>query len=247
MNLLATSVPGQVKFFIQFVIVNVFLSCSFELLRVPAVSKAFIRKYIGPNLSEKEKAKPFLSLVPLTEPDQMQFPTVFADVILYIMILLVYSCIAPIMSYVMFVIFAMLLVTYRNQFIFIYNAKDDQGGLLWSKTMKSILLTIFIAQFTLIGVMTIKQSVLSVTLLLPLLTITTLFSLYLEQQHYRVTNCLPSTICKHVDGMNEGKLDKSFLEGQYIQPALKAKILLPEHEICENVEEKSESEAAGVV
>ncbi len=241
MNLLATSVPGQVKFFIQFVIVNVFLSCSFELLRIAPVAKAYARRFVGPNLTEKEKARPFMGLAPLTEPEKLEFPTVLGDIILYMMILLVYSCIAPIMSYVMFVIFGMLLVTYKNQFIYIYNAKHDEGGNLWSKTVRAILLIMFIAQFTLIGIMSLKQSVVCSTLLVPLLAITSLFALYLEQEHYKVTVFLPSTICNYVDTINEGRLDKSFLQGQYVQPALKAKILLPNDSTNENENEEERS------
>lgn len=105
----------------------------------------------------------------------------------------------------------------------------------------------FIAQLTLIGIMSIKQSVLSSTLLIPLIIITALFSMYLEQQHYKVTKFLPSTICKHVDAINKGTLDKSFLEGQYIQPALKTKILVPEDESAGNEEQLDEDEAHGVV
>jgi hypothetical protein len=225
LELLATSVPGQVKSFIQFVLVNVFLTCSLELLRVLRVAKAFIRSRVGPNLTEKERNTVFMGLEPLTEPELMDFPLAFAEVVLYCMILLVYSCIAPIMSYVMFIIFGLLLITYSNQFIFVYSAKFDQGGVLWSRMVKITLFSMLVAQATLIGIMSMKQSTLSSTLLVPLSWITILFALYLEQQHYRVTEYLPSTICKRVDSKNHGKLDMSFLEGQYAQPALKTKIL----------------------
>ena len=226
-ELLATSVPGQVKSFIQYVIVNSFLSCGFELLRATAVAIAFARTCVGPNLSEKERNTTFMGLKPLTAPAEMDFPMVFAENILYLMILLVYSCIAPIMSYVMLLIFTMLLVTYTNQFIFIYNAASDEGGVLWSKMVKIILLCMLIAQVTLVGIMSIKQSVLSSTLLLPLIGFTILFALYLEQEHYKVTFFLPSTNCRHADIANQDKLDKTCLSGQYVQPALWTKVLVP--------------------
>jgi hypothetical protein len=206
--------------------------------------KAYFRSFIGPNLSEKERNTTFMGLQPLTELEDMDFPMVFAEIVLYIMILLVYSCIAPIMSYVMLLIFAILLVTYQNQLIFIYSAANDQGGMLWAKMVKIILWCIFIAQITLLGIMTLKQSALSSTLLIPLICCTVIFAVYLQQQHYIVTKFLPSTICKQVDIQNHGKLDYAFLKGQYIQPALHTKILLPSYfqdeenniENCENGE-----------
>ncbi len=169
-----------------------------------------------------------MGIKPLTEPDEMDFPVVFAETVLLLMILLVYSCIAPIMSYVMLMIFVVLLVTYMNQFIFIYSATNDQGAVFWSKMIKIILLCMLIAQVTLIGVMGIKESALSSTLLIPLFCATVLFALYLEQQHYKVTNYLPSTICRLTDDENRGTLDYTFLSGQYIQPALKAKPMQPD-------------------
>ena len=229
MELLATSVPGQAKSFIQFVIVNVLVTCALELTRVIRVVKAYARSKVGPNLSEEERARVFIGLEPLTKPEEMDFPMAFAEVVLYFMILLVYSCIAPIMSYVMFVMFGLLLITYKNQFIFIYSAHSDQGGILWTRMIKITLVAMLIAQVTLIGIMSIKQSALSSALLVPLGWGTFLFGLYLEQQHYKVTNSLPSTLCKRADRKNRGRLDKTFLEGQYIQPSLKVKILLPTH------------------
>lgn len=126
MELLATSVPGQVKSFIQFVLVNSFLTSGLELLRVNRVTSSFLRSMIGPNLTEKDRNMQFMGLSPLTEPEEMDFPLAFAENVLYVMILLVYSCIAPIMSYVMLFVFTLTLVTYQNQFIFIYPVKFDQ-------------------------------------------------------------------------------------------------------------------------
>eukprot|EP00551_Chaetoceros_affinis_P006458 CAMPEP_0203685338 /NCGR_PEP_ID=MMETSP0090-20130426/48496_1 /ASSEMBLY_ACC=CAM_ASM_001088 /TAXON_ID=426623 /ORGANISM="Chaetoceros affinis, Strain CCMP159" /LENGTH=1259 /DNA_ID=CAMNT_0050554529 /DNA_START=115 /DNA_END=3894 /DNA_ORIENTATION=- len=228
MELLATSVPGQVKSFIQFVIVNVFITCSLELLRVLRVIKAFIRSKIAPDLTENDRTSTYLGLEPLTEAEEMDYPLIFAEVVLYFMIVLVYSCIAPIMSFVMMILFILLLVTYQNQFIYVYSSVNDQGGLLWPRMVKMLLFYMIIAEVTLIGIMSIKQSAISSTLLVPLAWCTVLFGMYLQQQHYNVTNYLPSTIAKGRDVKNHGRLDTSFLKDAYMQPALMTKILLPE-------------------
>ena len=73
MELLATSVPGQVKSFIQFVIVNVFITCSLELLRVVRVIKAYVRSKIAPDLTEKDRTSVYLGLEPLTEAEEMDY------------------------------------------------------------------------------------------------------------------------------------------------------------------------------
>jgi hypothetical protein len=174
-----------------------------------------------------------MSLQSLTELGDMNFPMAFAEIALYIMILLVYSCIAPIMSYVMLLILAILLITYQKQLIFIYSAVNDQGGMLWAEMVKIIVwcIFVFIAQITLLGtcIMSFKQSALSSTLLIPLICCTVIFTVYLQQQHCIVTNYLPPNICKHTDIQNHGKIDYVFLKGQYIQPALHTNILLPNY------------------
>ncbi len=226
MELLATSVPGQVKSFIQFVIVNVFITCGLELLRVARVAKAFIRSKLAPNLTETDRKSVYLGLEPLTEPEEMDYPLIFAEVVLYLMIVLVYSCIAPLMSFVMLILFVVMLVTYQNQFIYVYSSVHDQGGILWTRMVKILLFYMIVAEVTLIGIMSIKQSAISSSLLVPLAWCTFLFAVYLQQQHYRVANYLPSTIAKRQDLKNHGR-DASFLKDAYIQPALKTKILLP--------------------
>lgn len=226
-GMVAKNVPSQAKSFIQYILVSVLLGCGLEVLRLAKVIKAFIRRYIGPNLTDEERKTTYMGFSPLTEPDEMDFPISMAEIILYIMILLVYGCIAPIMSYVMLMAFGLMLITFTNQFIFIYTAASDEGGSLWPKMVKVTLICVVIAELILIGLMSLNQSVLSSILLIPLLCCSILFIVYLEQQHYRVINVVPSTMCKLEDRENEEKLDKSFLKGQYTQPALKAKMTLP--------------------
>ena len=141
------------------------------------------------------------------------------------MILLVYSCIAPIMSFIMALCFSLLRLTYRNQLLYIYPSTQDSGGILWEKMIRIMMSCIIIAETTLIGILSIKQGLIATTLMIPLLVITVLFSLYLGQRHYLVTGHLPSTQCKRADISKKGKLDFSFLKGAYDQPSLRVKEL----------------------
>jgi len=225
--LLATSVPNQVSSFIQFIIVNVLINCAIEITRVVTLIKAYMRRYVGPRLTEKERNKVFFGLAPLTEPEEMEsFPLSFAEIILYMVFLLVYSCIAPIMSYIMFVAFGVMLLVYQNQFIYIYDPTGDEGGAMWSKFVKIMLASVLMSEIVLIGIMSLNKSVLSLILMIPLVIGTVLFMIYIGQEHYKVIDRLPSTIGKLEDEKNETTLNKAFLRGQYLQPALKAKLEL---------------------
>lgn len=65
-------------------------------------------------------------------------------------------------------------------------------------------------------------------LMAPLLVITTLFSFYIHQQHFRVAEYLPAHACAAADRKNAVDFDASFLHDAYLQPELKVKEELPD-------------------
>jgi hypothetical protein len=83
----------------------------------------------------------------------------------------------------------------------------------------------FIAQITLIGLLTLNEAALPATLLIPLLIIHILFSIYIKQKHFLVTKNLPSRECLKMDLKNssEGRMDFSFVKRKYVQPAMESK------------------------
>lgn len=228
MNLLATAVPSQVKSFIQFVLIQNFLGCSVELLRVIPISLAIGHNRLAPTLTEKEKRTPYLFLRPLTYPDEIEYPLLFSEMILYFMVTLIYSCVAPIMPYFILITFGILSLVFRHQLIYTYSPENDDGGKLWSKVIMLLIICLFLSEFTLTGILSLKQGVLAATAMIPLIVISGLSFLYIIQQHFRVTEFIPSTLSKKYDIRYYGK-DNSFLIDQYLQPSLKEKTLYPEN------------------
>jgi len=216
---LAVSVPSQVKAFIQFVQVQNFLGCALELLRLPRVVMALLRERIGPNLTEKERNTPYMGILPMSEPEEMEYPMLFAEMILYFMINLVYSCIAPVMSYILLICFGLLNLVFRHQLIYTYSRENDDGGKLWSSAIMLLITCMIISEFTLIGIVFLKKAFIPGVLLIPLIAGTFLFTSYIKQQHFLVTQCVPSTLCSAVDKASKD-LDLSFLKEKYLQPAL---------------------------
>mmetsp|Transcript_1346 Transcript_1346/g.2434 ORF Transcript_1346/g.2434 Transcript_1346/m.2434 type:complete len:887 (+) Transcript_1346:264-2924(+) len=227
-TLLATSLPAQVKAFIQYVQVQNFLGCGFELLRIPRVVMALIRERIGPNLTEKERSTPYMGILPITEPAEMEYPMLFAEMILYFMINLVYSCIAPIMSYILLVCFGLLSVVFRHQLIYTYSTENDDGGKLWSSAIMLLITCMIVSELTLIGIVFLKLAFIPGVLLVPLIVCTFLFASYLKQQHFKVTEFVPSTVCAVMDRKNRN-MDLDFLKGEYKQSALTEKIAYPDN------------------
>jgi len=225
-TLLATTVPLQVTSFIQFVQVQNFLRCGLELLRLPRLVMAWLRKCLGPNLTEKERNTTWMGIKPMTEPEEMEYPMIMSEMILYFMINLVYSCVAPIMSYILLIAFGLLSLVFRHQLIYTYSTKNDDGGKLWANTIRLLIGCMFLSEITLIGIIFLKLGFTAGLLLIPLIVISILFRSYINQQHFRVTEYVPSTLCSEADKANA---DLSFLNDQYLQPSLAEKTEFPEN------------------
>lgn len=225
-NRLAESIPAQVKSFIQFVQVQNFLGCGLELLRLPRVVMAALRERIGPNLTDKERNTPFMGILPISMPTEMQYPSLFAELILYFMINLVYSCVAPIMSYILVIAFIVLNVVFRHQLIYTYSREKDDGGSLFTSAIQLLISCMMISEVTLMGIILLKRGFVAGGLLVPLLLGTIWFLSYLKQEHFKVTVYAPSTLCMEVDEERRNQnVDMNVLfKGQYIQSALWDKV-----------------------
>jgi calcium permeable stress-gated cation channel len=221
-DLLARSLPAQSEYFLQIMLVDTFVGLSAELLRVIPLSLAWLRRRIGPNLTEKERNTSYMGLPPLAHPWEFAHADVFGDAILYFMIFFVYSAMAPITSF--FVAFCLLLLGsgYRHQFFYNYPTTPDSGGKLWSNFISISLSCIVIAEITLTGFLALKKAAVATIMMFPLIGITIMFNFYIRMQHFVVTKHLPTRDCLQLDRKHfaNGGLDFSFVKNKYLQPAL---------------------------
>mmetsp|Transcript_28907 Transcript_28907/g.42598 ORF Transcript_28907/g.42598 Transcript_28907/m.42598 type:complete len:654 (-) Transcript_28907:206-2167(-) len=229
-NELATTIPSEASFFMQYFLVRSFLNCGMELLRVFHVLHAYIRTKVGPNLTEKEKNTTWGWFAPLSDPGTFGHAGALADLLLVFLVLFVYGVISPFMSFILLLVFAIHGMVHRHHFIYIYPMSNDSGGLLWVQAVKVIIICLFIAEITLFGVLGLKKKAAAVILMIPLLAITILFTIYIGQQHFVVTKYLPSISAIKKDKENiANNVDNGFLRGQYNHPALQDKHLLPDN------------------
>ncbi|KAL3903078.1 MAG: hypothetical protein SGILL_010583, partial [Bacillariaceae sp.] len=149
---------------------------------------------------------------------------------LIFMVLFVYGCMSPITCYFTLLIFVLLAMGYRNQFVYIYPIANDSGGRLYENFIKVCITCMIIAEIVLIAVLALKGAPIAVGLLVPLIVITILFSMYLNKQHYHVTRFLPMEDCGEQDQANaQNGTSLDFLQEAYLQPAMKTKTVLPDN------------------
>jgi calcium permeable stress-gated cation channel len=231
-TLLANSLPNQSSYFIQIVLAQTFFTQSLELLRVYPLSVAFLRRYLGPRLTEKERRRPWGILHPLSCPPEFWHAETFAQLILLYMVSFVYSPIAPITSIFLCFCFLLLECGYRYQLIHNFPKAHDTGGRLWKFFIKFTLTSMVVAQLTLIGLLALKQSHYAGPAMGPLLAMTLLFILFLTDQHAKVSEFLPTRECILRDSENafNGASDMDFVRNSYLQPSLRNEPMEPEYE-----------------
>lgn len=64
------------------------------------------------------------------------------------MVLFVYSVIAPLVCYIIGFCFVILGALFRHQFVYVYGAKPDSGGMLWVNFIKLLTNCLLIAELT---------------------------------------------------------------------------------------------------
>jgi len=246
-DMLGSGLPGQATTFIVFVITRTFLGSCMELLRVVPVATAFIRRQFGPTLTEKERNSVWLGLRPLTDPGPLLSQELLrSNVVLMFMIMMVYVILSPITSFVMALAFFVMVVTYRNQFVHVYDSTvGEAGGLFWPSAMRYVLTCMVVALLTDIAVLALKQGKYQAPFMLPLLVIVAVFWLYLEHEHMRATRWLPAAECVRVDEMRSEEAQSfEFLRGAFVQHALRTKVLEAELPESLNGEESNGAEHA---
>ena len=87
-----------------------------------------------------------------------------------------------------------------------------------------------IAQVTIVGFLALKQSILGVPLLSPLIGITWMFKIYIEKRHFRISENLPANDClrKDIETMEES-VDFSEFKDKYLQASLIAQVVEPDN------------------
>lgn len=111
---------------------------------------------------------------------------------------------------------------WQHQFVYVYPTKPDSGGKFWLSSMQFILAAMLIAQFTIVGLLSLNTAPIQVGLFVPLLCMTILFVLYLQQMHFKVATFLPTHDCVDEDERRGFDYDFTVFSGAYQQPSLTA-------------------------
>jgi len=247
-DLLATSLPSQSTYFIQIMLVDTAVGLSVELLRFSAIGHAIARSLVPPNLTQEERESMSIFLRPFACPRDFEHADLMSITVLYFVVYFVYATIAPITSVFMFICFLLVGAAYRHQFVYIYPTKPDSGGGLYIQFMRLVPVCMLIGELTIVGFLALKKNAIASALMFPLLIITILFTMYIGQQHFKMTKFLPARECMDTDAKNNalGPMDLEFMRGKYVKPELREKKVYPRNEPLERKLRRSENGEAGL-
>jgi hypothetical protein len=111
-----------------------------------------------------------------------------------------------------------------------------------------------IGEVTIAGFLALKKTPVASMLMIPLLVITILFIIYINQMHYKMSFYLPTGECMDIDDKHSsrGNLDLAFMKGKYVQPELREKKVFPKNATQEHLKkygiyDNTEDTAAAVM
>jgi hypothetical protein len=150
------------------VLVFTFFFQGLELLRVYPLGMALLRRFIGPNLTAKERRKRWKFIYSLEDPPEFFHAEVFSQIVLLYVTNFVYATIAPISCTFIFVCYVILESGFRYHFIHNHPTTPDSGGIIFKGFMNVLMVSMLIGQFTLIGYMALKKVFYAIPAMSPL-------------------------------------------------------------------------------
>jgi len=180
-----------------------------------------LRKFLGPRLTDEEKNSVWIGIRPLTNPRYFLFAIVLAKMTLFFMILLTYAILAPFTCFFSAFCFIVTEIVYRHQMVYI-NPVLDSGGQLWFQFMGILLGCVVIAEGILMTYFGSSKANNAFIMMIPLVSITAIFIVYLLRRHFLVAGRLSSENCVRYDvrnNLSESRAKELFGD-KYVQPEL---------------------------
>eukprot|EP00038_Savillea_parva_P022804 m.38680 g.38680 ORF g.38680 m.38680 type:complete len:810 (+) comp5690_c0_seq2:75-2504(+) len=164
-SILGETVPGAGNFFIAYVMLQALGAFPGELARVAPL---ILQKFFLRNCAlDTERMR-------IMEPGTIDYGTLLPKQLIIYLIVLAYSVLHPIISFIGVAYFGIGYLTWKHQLINLYTNLCESGGTMWHRIFKFIMVSVFISQATLIGVVAVKLGTMG-PVLIPLPIISYIF------------------------------------------------------------------------
>ncbi|KAI9288206.1 hypothetical protein BC943DRAFT_318002 [Umbelopsis sp. AD052] len=187
-SLLASSLPQVAPFFVNYVILKGIMLTPLELLLIGSI---FVR---GFNYS-------FLCKTPRDYAEARAPPTFsygwsYPNSLLVFVIVMVYSTISPLILLFGMSYFGLQYFVYKYQFLYVYFTPYETAGGAWPNVFPRLLVGMLIFQLTMTGLFFLKTYIVLGALCVPLIALTVLYWVVMNQAYSRSSKSLPLQILK---------------------------------------------------
>ncbi|KAF9098225.1 hypothetical protein BGX27_000837 [Mortierella sp. AM989] len=157
--LLAASLPRVSPFFVNYLILKGIGSFPLQLLQIGEVIEQLFHGFMSKTPRDFAEAR---------APPVLKHGEIYADTSLAFVIVLIYSCIKPLILVFGVIYFAMAYIIYKYQLLYVLYHPYDSGGRTWPMVYGRIIHGLLIFQSTMLGLLLLNQAYLLGVFLAPL-------------------------------------------------------------------------------
>lgn len=221
-NTLSGTIPVKSSYYMSYVIIQLGLNMTLELLRVVPIVKGTIYDMFAPKLTAKQRESAWFGLQPVHRPGPYEICGPLSEVFLVLILILVFAPIAPMMCYVCLLYFSLSELINRWSFICVFDPRPHSSADFFPSVYRFCIGAVLLSQFVMAGLLALKKvpAPAAVALLLPIATIA--YHMFIASRYVRPAKNLPLDKCTLVDARRARKMEMltSVLEESYKQPAL---------------------------
>ncbi|KAG0039383.1 hypothetical protein BGZ82_008483 [Podila clonocystis] len=194
--ILAQSLPRVAPFFVNYVILKGIGLLPLQLLQIGEVIEQTAKGFLSKSPRDYAESR---------APPELKYGVVYSNATLMFVIVLIYSCIQPLILVFGVAYFAMGCLVYKYQLLYVFFHPNESGGLTWPMVYNRIILGLMIFQTTMLGLFMLKKSFMLGSLILPLLIGTAWFWYWTTEAYRNSAKYIPLELLRP-DGGHSGHI-----------------------------------------
>ncbi|KAF9173666.1 hypothetical protein BGX20_002502 [Mortierella sp. AD010] len=157
--LLAVSLPRVAPFFVNYTILRGIGMFPLQLLQIADLFRLIIQRYTAKTPRDYAEAR---------APPELPYGVVYANTTLIFVIILIYSCMKPMILIFGVIYFALAYLVFKYQLLYVYFHPYESGGQMWPMVYSRMTLGLLIFQLTMLGFFMLNHAYIFGILLAPL-------------------------------------------------------------------------------
>ncbi|KAF9580661.1 hypothetical protein BGW38_002601 [Lunasporangiospora selenospora] len=180
--ILAASLPRIAPFFVNYTILKGIGLMPLQLLEIGDVLVQGLKGFLSKTPRDYAEAR---------APPELKYGVVYSNTTLMFVIILIYSCIKPLILVFGVIYFGMAYLVYKYQLLYVFFHPYESCGQAWPMVYNRIMVGLLIFQSTMLGLFMLKQAYIFGCLLAPLPIGTIWFWAWTSQAYHQTAHFIP--------------------------------------------------------